>query len=82
MNTTIGSRIFHLMENGSCTNLFPKEIDPLTHPFYKRIYLRLMPVAGGVPKTIGYLYGGQGSMNVPSWSPDSRKIAFVSNSKL
>jgi TolB protein len=61
---------------------FPKEIDPLTHPFYKRIYLRLMPVAGGVPKTIGYVYGGQGSMNVPSWSPDSRKIAFVSNSKL
>lgn len=61
---------------------FPKEIDPLTHPFYKRIYLRLMPVAGGVPKTIGYVYGGQGSINVPSWSPDSRKIAFVSNSKL
>lgn len=61
---------------------FPKEIDPLTHPFYKRIYLRLMPVAGGVPKTIGYVYGGQGSINVPSWSPDSKKIAFVSNSKL
>ncbi|MES2332372.1 MAG: biopolymer transporter TolR [Bacteroidota bacterium] len=61
---------------------FPKEIDPLTHPFYKRIYLRLMPVKGGVPKTIGYVYGGQGSINVPSWSPDSKKIAFVSNSKL
>jgi TolB protein len=60
---------------------FPKEIDPLTHPFYKRIYLRLMPVKGGVPKTIGYVYGGQGSMNVPSWSPDSKKIAFVSNTK-
>ncbi|MEO8171504.1 MAG: biopolymer transporter TolR [Sediminibacterium sp.] len=61
---------------------FPKEIDPLTHPFYKRIYLRLIPVKGGVPKTIGYVYGGQGSINVPSWSPDSKKIAFVSNSKL
>ncbi|MDB5211405.1 MAG: hypothetical protein JWQ30_2232 [Sediminibacterium sp.] len=61
---------------------FPKEIDPLTHPFYKRIYLRLMLVKGGVPKTIGYVYGGQGSINVPSWSPDSKKIAFVSNSKL
>jgi TolB protein len=24
------------------------------------------------------LYGGQGTINVPSWSPDSRNIAFVS----
>lgn len=61
---------------------FPKEIDPATHPFYKKIYLRLMPAAGGVPRTIGYVYGGQGTMNVPSWSPDSKKIAFISNSKL
>lgn len=25
---------------------------------------------------------GQGTMNVPSWSPDSERIAFVSNSEL
>jgi len=61
---------------------FPKDIDPATHPFYKKIYLRLMPVKGGVPKTIAYIYGGQGTINVPSWSPDSKKIAFISNSKL
>lgn len=61
---------------------FPKDIDPTSHPFYKKIYLRLMPAAGGIPKTIGYVYGGQGTINVPSWSPDSKKIAFVSNSKL
>jgi Tol biopolymer transport system component len=60
---------------------FPKEIDPTTHPFYKKIYLRLMPASGGVPKTIAYVYGGQGTMNVPSWSPDSKKIAFISNTK-
>lgn len=58
---------------------FPKDIDPTDHPFYKKIYLRLMPVAGGVPKTIAYIYGGQGTINVPSWSPDGKKIAFVSN---
>lgn len=61
---------------------FPKDIDPTSHPFYKKIYLRLMPATGGIPKTIAYIYGGQGTINVPSWSPDSKKIAFVSNSKL
>lgn len=58
---------------------FPKEVPADKHPFYERVYLRLMPVEGGQPKVISYLYGGQGSINVPSWSPDSRKIAFVSN---
>lgn len=39
----------------------------------------MMPTAGGKPQVIAYLYGGQGTINVPSWSPDSTKIAFVSN---
>lgn len=58
---------------------FPKEVPADKHPFYQRVYLRLMPISGGEPKVIAYLYGGQGTMNVPSWSPDSKKIAFVSN---
>ena len=28
---------------------FPKDIDPDDHPYYKRVYLRLMPAAGGPP---------------------------------
>lgn len=59
---------------------YGKEIDPKDHPFYKHVYLRKMPVSGGQPTVIAYLYGGQGSINTPSWSPDSKKIAFVSNS--
>jgi Tol biopolymer transport system component len=58
---------------------FPKEVDPADHPYYKRVYLRLMPAAGGTPKVIAYVYGGQGTINVPSWSPDGRMLAFVSN---
>jgi regulation of enolase protein 1 (concanavalin A-like superfamily) len=58
------------------------EIDPSDHPYYKRVYLRLMPVAGGPPKVIAYVYGGQGTINVPSWSPDSKTIAFVGNTDL
>lgn len=56
------------------------EVPAGDHPFYKHVYLRLLPIAGGEPKVIAYVYGGQGTMNTPSWSPDSKKIAFISNS--
>jgi len=59
---------------------FPNTIDPNSHPPYKRVTLKLMPVAGGAPRVIAYLYGGQGTMNVNSWAPDSEHLAFVSNS--
>lgn len=59
---------------------FPPDIDKNDHPSYKRVMLRLMPVAGGEVRVIAYLYGGQGTINVPSWSPDSQQIAFVTNS--
>lgn len=61
---------------------FPKDIDPNDHPFYKHCLLRLMPYDGGPSRVIGYLYGGQGTINVPSWSPDSKRIAFVTNTKM
>jgi TolB protein len=59
---------------------FPPEIDPNSHPSYQRVMLRLMPSSGGAPRVLAYLYGGQGTLNAPSWSPDSNRIAFVSNS--
>ncbi|HSP11586.1 MAG TPA: hypothetical protein VLO29_03590 [Salegentibacter sp.] len=58
---------------------FPPEIDSGDHPFYKHCLLRLMPVDGGEPKVIAYIYGGQGTINVPSWSSDSKHISFVTN---
>lgn len=61
---------------------FMNDVKPDDHPFYKHVYIRLIPVSGGSPKVIAYIYGGQGSMNTPSWAPDSKKIAFVSNSKI
>jgi len=58
------------------------EVAPADHPFYKHVYIRLLPAAGGKPKVIAYVYGGQGTINVPSWSPDSKRIAFVSNTDM
>jgi TolB protein len=55
---------------------FDKMVDG--HPPNKDVVLRLMPASGGEPKTIAVLFGGQGTMNVPSWSPDSKRVAFVS----
>ena len=48
------------------------------HPYDQNVVIRLMPMHGGKPKVIATLFGGQGTINVPSWSPDSTKIAFVS----
>ena len=59
---------------------FPQDIELNSHPSFKRVMLRIMPASGGAPKVIAHLYGGQGTINVNSWSPDSKHIAFVSNS--
>jgi Tol biopolymer transport system component len=59
---------------------FGPDVAPSDHPYYKHVYIRLMPAEGGPARVIAYVYGGQGTINVPSWSPDSRHLAFVSNS--
>jgi Tol biopolymer transport system component len=60
-------------------SFLPEETPAAIHPPYKHVYIRLMPFSGGTPKVIAYIYGGQGSINTPSWSPDSKRVAFVSN---
>lgn len=54
------------------------DLKPDEHLPNKHVELRLMPAEGGDPKTIVKLFGGQGTINVNSWSPDSKCFAFVS----
>ncbi len=51
------------------------------HLFGKKVKLRLMNLeTREITDLTPVFYGGQGTINVPSWSPDSKKIAFVSYS--
>jgi TolB protein len=48
------------------------------HPFGKQVKLRLLDVSNGILRDLTQpFFGGQGTINVPSWSPDSRRVAFV-----
>lgn len=49
------------------------------HPAQQEVALRLLSTdQQSEPRTLTRLFGGQGTLNVPSWSPDSREFAFVS----
>jgi TolB protein len=54
------------------------EKDVTGHPPNKDVQLRVMSLSDGKITVLARLFGGQGTINVPSWSPDSLKVAFVS----
>lgn len=54
------------------------DLEPHQHVANKNVELRLMSAEGGEYKTVVKLFGGQGTINVNSWAPDSKRFAFVS----
>jgi Tol biopolymer transport system component len=54
------------------------EVEPGSHPANKNVEIRLISSKGGKAEILARLFGGQGTINVNSWSPDSRRFAFVS----
>lgn len=62
---------------------YKDDVAPGDHPANKNICIRRMSAEGGPIETLIATdpekgeKGGQGTMNVNSWSPDSRKFAFV-----
>jgi Tol biopolymer transport system component len=54
------------------------ETDVTGHPENKDVMLRLMSLRDKKITILAKLFGGQGTINVPSWSPDNKRLAFVS----
>jgi TolB protein len=48
------------------------------HPANKPVALRVMTLEDRSIHVLFRLVGGSGTMNVPSWAPDSKRLAFVS----
>jgi hypothetical protein len=68
----------HPSPDGKCLVFLSYDKTVTGHPADKDVVLRIMPLASGTPRVLATLFGGQGTMNVPSWSPDSKQVAFVS----
>jgi hypothetical protein len=45
---------------------------------YGDVFLRVMTLADRKVTTIAKINGGRGTLDLPSWSPDSRRLAFIS----
>jgi len=73
----------HISPDGAWMVFLSYEADVKGHPENKNVMLRIMSL--GKEKAsdqkisvLARLFGGQGTINVPSWSPDSKDVAFVS----
>jgi Tol biopolymer transport system component len=73
----------HISPNGKWMVFLTYGTDVTGHPENKDVMLRLMSLSDSNARdkkitVLAKLFGGQGTINVPSWSPDSKQVAFVS----
>ncbi len=68
----------HISPDGKWMTFIAYESGVTGHPADKDVTLNVMSLADKKIKVLANLFGGQGTNNVPSWSPDSAKVAFVS----
>ena len=67
----------HVSPNGRSIVFLSYEKDVTGHPPNKDVTLRIMSLESKKIDVLGRFFGGQGTINVPCWSPDGRRIAFV-----
>ena len=68
----------HISPDGKWMVFLSFEKDVKGHPPNQNVMLRLMSLRDKKVTVLAKLFGGQGTINVPSWSPDSTQLAFVS----
>jgi Tol biopolymer transport system component len=68
----------HISPDGKWMVFLTYEKGVSGHPPNKDVMLRLMSLEDKKITVLAKLFGGQGTINVPSWSPDSKQLAFVS----
>ncbi|MBW4043330.1 MAG: hypothetical protein HIU86_14635 [Acidobacteria bacterium] len=67
----------HLTPDGRAFAYISYAPGTITHPADVDVELRMLPAAGGTPRVIVELFGGQGTLNTNSWAQDSTQFAFV-----
>lgn len=68
----------HPSPDGKWVVFLSYEKDIEEHPANKNVTLRLLSLENGDIQELTRLFGGQGTINVPSWSQDSKGLAFIS----
>jgi TolB protein len=68
----------HVSPDGAWMVFLSYAPDVKGHPENKDVMLRIMSLSDEKISVLAKLFGGQGTINVPSWSPDSKAVAFVS----
>lgn len=67
----------HPSPKGDKVLMLSYDPDVFDHPRDLDVRLRLMDPDGGNIETLFELFGGQGTINVPCWSPDGDEFAYV-----
>ena len=68
----------HLSPDGQVVAFLSYPESTIGHPPDKDVLLRVMSPTGSGQRDLAAFFGGQGTINVNSWAPDSQKLAFVS----
>ncbi|SEQ02074.1 WD40-like Beta Propeller Repeat [Devosia sp. YR412] len=72
----------HLSPDGKQVAVLSYPQGTTGHPADKDVLLRLMGPDGGPLRVLASFFGGQGTINVNSWSPDSQRLAYVAYPKV